>query len=176
MIVAIDIRTAKYLQAEGRGGEAWEMLAGLLDNSESIWFDINVLDAMRLHLQREGAASRAIHYGIAHRLARVQLYREMAAAATRVLESEESPPNDAFERELWVDHRTLQSHHLRSARQWLSELETTDAVAALIGKLHRKAGSADPTPTLLKAMHAIETGTTARDYLREHDSPYDTQV
>lgn len=170
MVTAVSIRTAKYLQRDGRGVEGWAMLAKLLDASSSVWHDIDVLDAMRLHLQREGEAGRAVHYGIAHRLARVQLYCGMAMSAKSMLENDTKPPRDQFERGLWEGRRTLSEHSLRSARQWLSELETVDAVAELVGKLLKKAKQTEHAPAvLLTALTAIQTDMKPRDYLRQHD-------
>ena len=75
-----EIRRAKYLQKAGQGDEGWRIFVGLLNrHGGEPWTSIDLFDAMRLHLQREGNASEAIAYGVAHRLARVELYRAMKA-------------------------------------------------------------------------------------------------
>lgn len=81
-----EIRRAKYLQRAGQGDKAWQVFRSLLArHGKEPWTAIDLLDALRLHLQREGKAGEAIHYGVAHRLARVELYRAMKADAEAAL-------------------------------------------------------------------------------------------
>ena len=97
-------------EKDGRSAEAWAIYVRLLDESDSAWIDVDVLDAMRLHLQRDGQAERAIDFGIAHRVARVSLYREMKREAEEALNGPMPESMKTFSRgsNLWERQRV---HH-----------------------------------------------------------------
>jgi len=171
-----EIRRAKYLQKDGGGAEAWDIYQRLLSASKSGWVDIDLLDAMRLHLQREGRAAEAIHYGIAHRLARIALYRGMRAEAEAAIAG---PMPDALaplgDRELddlfdsaslWerikANHRTS----IEIADKWLTELTDRDAITKATTTLAKKAGELDRVDALVTSTFAaIEAKTAPRAYL-----------
>lgn len=147
-----EIRRAKYLQKAGNGDEAWRIFQGLLARHQrNEWLAIELLDAMRLHLQREGKAADAIHYGVAHRLARVALYRDWKRNAQadlkKPVESYGSPELERLVRQ--NQHRDVQL-----CDRWLDELTDAADVKKLATTLCKKAKTpeeADPLASRLQA-------------------------
>lgn len=163
-----EIRRAKYLQKDGRSMEAWAIYVRLLHESVSAWTDVDVLDAMRLHLQRDGQAEQAIYFGIANRVARVNLYRDMKRDAEAALSDPMRGHFKALTRsaDLWE----RQSKHLRStvefADKWIADLTDPADVADTVSKLAKKAKLPEHIPALVSKMtDAIESGRSARNCL-----------
>lgn len=166
-----EIRRAKYLQKDGRSMEAWAIYVRLLDVSDSSWIDVDVLDAMRLHLQRDGQAERAIDFGIAHRVARVNLYRDMKREAEEALKGPipdhlRELGDDAWASDLWDRQRANHRSSVEFADKWIADLTDPADVAETVAKLAKKANLPERIPALVEAItKAIETGQSARDCL-----------
>lgn len=163
-----EIRRAKYLQKDGRSAEAWAIYVRLLDESDSAWIDVDVLDAMRLHLQREDQAERAIDFGIAHRVARVNLYREMKREAEEVLNGPMPESMKAFSRgsDLWERQREHHRSMVEFAAKWIADLTDPTDLADTMTKLAKKAKLPERIPALVEMITAaIETDRSVRDCL-----------
>lgn len=166
-----EIRRAKYLQKDGRSAEAWAIYVRLLDESDSAWIDVEVLDAMRLHLQRDGQAERAIDFGIAHRVARVNLYRDMKREAEVALmgpipESLRALGDDVWASDLWERQRKNHQFSVDFAAKWIADLTDPTDLADTMTKLAKKAKLPERIPALVGAItEAIETGRSGRDCL-----------
>jgi hypothetical protein len=171
-----EIRRAKYLQKDGRADEAWAIYAGILEASQSSWTDVDVLDAMRLHLQRDNQAGLAVHFGIAHRLACIELYRNMRREAEHALEGPMpdalKPIGDAALDMLLDGNRTwerMKDNHrfsIELADKWLGDLTDPGDLRRSIEALAKKAGLAEHVPALLQAVvEAIALERRARDWL-----------
>lgn len=163
-----EIRRAKYLQKAGRGPEGWAVFEGLLSKHRgNLWTVIDVLDAMRLHLQREGEADRAVAYGVAHRLARVKLYREMKAQAETAL----AGPIESFGSAQLED--MIRKNHKASidlAEKWIGELTDPAEVEKLAKTLCKKAGKPEEAAQqAVDLTRHIERGTDPLDYLARAD-------
>jgi hypothetical protein len=160
-----EIRRAKYLQKAGRGPEGWRIFEDLRSrHRDNLWVAIDVLDAMRLHLQREGEAGKAVAYGVAHRLARVKLYREMKAEAEAALAgSIESYGSERLEDMIRRNHHAS----VELADRWIAELTDPADVERLAKTLSKKAGTPDTAASLtLDISRHIERGTDPFDYLQ----------
>lgn len=159
-----EIRRAKYLQKAGRGVEAWEIFENLLAHHRAdLWISIDVLDAMRLHLQREDKADRAIAYGVTHRLARVKLYRGMKAEAEEAL----AGPIESYGSENLEDmiRRNHQSS-IESAEQWISELTDAAEITKLATTLCKKSKTPEAAKDLANdVLNLVEHRTDPFDYL-----------
>src|SRR4051812_17473517 len=163
-----EIRRAKYLQRAGRGSEGSRIFETLLSrHRDNLWVAIDALDAMRLHLQREGQAAEAIAYGVAHRLARVKLYRSMKAEA----EAAQAGPIESYGSEDLED--MIRRNHQASvelAERWIVELTDPAEVERLAKTLSKKAGRADAAASLILDIgRHIERGTDPFDYLQRGD-------
>lgn len=133
-----EIRRAKYLQKGGRGDEAWRVYRQLMIRcANDPWTMVDVFDAMRLHLQREGQAGEAIPYGVAHRLARIKLYREWRREALTAL----SGPLESYGIEK-LDHMISANRQseIDLSDTWLRELTDPAEVRKLASSLCKKAG------------------------------------
>ena len=108
---------------------------------------IDVLDAMRLHLQREGQGGEAIAYGVAHRLARIKLYKEWRYEAEKDL----SVPFKGLGTET-LSHtaRANKQNEIDSSDTWLRELTEPTEVKKLAASLCKKGGVAHRTDDLAK--------------------------
>lgn len=161
-----EIRRAKYLQFANRGTEAWELYSVLIEKYENNeWLIIDLLDAMRLHLQREGNSARAINYGVAHRLARVRLYRNMK------LEAETAPPNERFDfldkaaqAQMDKTYAQLNQSSAELGDRWIAELTDPKEVQKLATGLCRKAGTPD---------RAQELANTVLAKIESEEGPFD---
>ena len=163
-----EIRRAKYLQKDERSAEAWAIYVRLLDESDSAWIDVDVLDAMRLHLQREDQAERAIDFGIAHRVARINLYREMKREAEEALNGPMPESMKAFSRgsDLWERQREHHRSTVEFSGKWIADLTDPTDLADTMTTLAKKAKLQERIPALVEAITvAIETGRSARDCL-----------
>lgn len=167
-----EIRRAKYLQKDGRPAEAWMIYLRMIDESNSAWIDVDVLDAMRLHLQRDGQAERAIHFGIAHRLARISLYRDMKQQAEVSLNGPIPDYLKALDRsegvfDLWERQKEQHRWSVEFAEKWIGDLTDSTDVTDAVTKLAKKAKMPHRVPELVESVFvAIESATSARDYLR----------
>lgn len=163
-----EIRRAKYLQKDGRSAEAWAIYVRLLNESDSAWIDVDVLDAMRLHLQRENQAEQAIDFGIAHRVARVNLYREMKREAEEALNGSmpESMKALSHGSDLWERQREHHRSTVEFAAKWIADLTDPTDLADTMTKLAKKAKVPERIPALVEAItEAIEAGRSGRDCL-----------
>lgn len=166
-----EIRRAKYLQKDGRAAEAWAIYTRLLEQSASPWIDVDVLDAMRMHLQRDGQAERAIDLGIAHRVARVNLYRDMKREAEEALEGPipdclRALGDDAWASNLWERQRENHRFSVDLADKWISNLTDPTDLVSMVTKLAKKASAPERIPALVEAVtSAIVSGKSARDCL-----------
>lgn len=165
---AVEIRRAKYLQKAGRGLEAWQIFLHLLNEHGDDWLLIDVLDAMRLHLQREGQPSEAITYGAAHQLACVAIYRKMRAEAQAALAGPiEARGSEDLERQIRRNHQSS----IELADKWLSELTDPAHLTALAMTLCKKAGMPERVERLVEHLvHEIEQQTEPLDYLNAMES------
>ncbi len=173
-----EIRRAKYLQKDGRTAEAWAIYVRLLNESTSAWVDVDVLDAMRLHLQRDDQAERAIDFGIAHRLARVNLYRDMKREAEEALSGPmpaqlrelAKDPDDLWASDLWKRQKEQHRSSIEFADKWINDLTDPVDLADTITKLAKKAKALDRVPALMEAITtSITSGKSARSYLPDND-------
>ena len=166
-----EIRRAKYLQKDGRAADAWAIYVRLLAESDSAWIDVDVLDAMRLHLQRDGQAERAIDFGIAHRVARVSLYRDMKREAEVALggpmpDYMKSLGQSARASELWERQKEQHRSSIDFAEKWISDLSDPTDVTDTVTKLAKKAKVPERVPELIaRTFAAIESGVSARNCL-----------
>lgn len=166
-----EIRRAKYLQKAGDGAVAWRVFLGLLNrHGGEPWTIIDLFDAMRLHLQREGKANEAIAYGVAHRLARVQLYRAMKADAEAALKGPiEAYGSANLERMIRHNHQCS----IVSADTWLKELSDPADISKMSATLCKKAGSFDKAESLAEQItKEIENRTEPFDYLDDKGVKY----
>lgn len=147
-----EIRRAKYLQKAGKRDEAWRIFEGLLTKHQrDEWLAIDLLDAMRLHLQREAKAAEAIHYGVAHRLARVALYREWKRKAQAELKKKvESYGSPELERLIRENLR----RDVELCERWLSELTDAADVKKLATTLSKKAKIPEEADALASRLQA----------------------
>lgn len=160
-----EIRRAKYLQRDGRGAEAWAIYLRLFARPHQ-WEDVDILDAMRLHLQREGDRDRAALYGVAHRLARADLYRRLKAADEMVLaEPGPSGSDPAFRQRTWELQQSNAQNGIKLAEDWLVELTSSVEVAALTAKLAKKT-SLDQAGLMKNTLAALASEVSAREWLR----------
>jgi hypothetical protein len=165
---AVEIRRAKYLQKAGRGVEAWQIFLQLLNEHGDDWLLVDVLDAMRLHLQREGQSTEAITYGAAHHLACVAIYRKMRAEAQAALAGPiEAWGSEDLERQIRRNHQSS----IDLADKWLSQLTDPADLTALATTLCKKAGMPEQVNQLVEQLgHEIERQTRPLDYLKAVES------
>lgn len=159
-----ETRRAKYLQKAGQGHDAWRVLVGLLDRHVGEpWTIIGLFDAMRLHLQREGKANEAIPYGVAHRLARLELYRAMKADAETALQGPiEAYGSENLERMIRQNHQSS----IESADTWLKELSDSADISKMSLTLCKKANCPDKAEELAEEItREIGRQTGPFDYL-----------
>lgn len=160
-----EVRRAKYLQKAGDGDEAWRIFVKLLERHGcEPWAAIDLFDAMRLHLQREGKAGEAVHYGVAHRLARVQLYRAMKSDAEAALSGPiESYGSKRLEGMIRKNHKSS----IEIANTWLKELTDPIDLGKLATTLCKKAGVPDQAGRVVDRLtHEIDRYTGPLDYLQ----------
>ncbi|MGZ2411283.1 tetratricopeptide (TPR) repeat protein [Sphingomonas sp. F9_3S_D5_B_2] len=146
-----EIRRAKYLQKAGQGDQAWQIFQRLLKKHQrDEWLAIDLLNAMRLHLQREGNPAAAIPYGVAHRLARVALYRDWKRKAEADLRKPvESYGSADLERLI----RENQHRDVELCDRWLAELTDADDIAKLTTTLCKKAKVPEQAEALAGTLH-----------------------
>ena len=156
-----EIRRAKYLQKDGRGREAWPTYETLLaDHRDNPWIVIDVLDAMRLHLQREGRGDHAIRFGVAHRLARLKLYRAMRTEAAA------TPIETYANRELEDLIRQNNAATSELANRWITTLTSPAEIEHLAKTLSAKAGNAKAASHLaIEIARQIEQETDPFEFL-----------
>lgn len=161
---ASEIRRAKYLQKAGRGYEAWQIFQRLLAKHRNYaWLIIDLLNAMRLHLQREGRPSEAIHYGVAFRLARIKLYQEWKTEAQTALAS---PVESYGSKDLEKLIRENQRGDIELCDRWLGELTDIADIKKLAKTLCKKAGEPEQADALVERLEReIERRTGPFDYL-----------
>lgn len=159
-----EIRRAKYLQKAGRGAEGWQIFECLLtSNRHNLWVVIDVLNAMRLHLQRENQAEQAIRYGVAHWLARVCLYRDMKLEAEAALAG---PIKSDGSEDIEDLRRQYDQSRIITAECWINELVAIDQVEKFVAALCKKAKKPDAVERLTAdVMNCIERGIDPFDYL-----------
>jgi tetratricopeptide (TPR) repeat protein len=166
-----EIRRAKYLQKAGRGEEAWQLFKQLLeDNRRDPWLLVDLLNAMRLHLQRENSAKDAIVFGIAMRLAQVKLYRDWRREAEAALVA---PIQSYGSKEL--ERLTIQSRErdMEICNKWLAQLTNPTELTALVRPLCKKAGVPDQTERLVSELQVeINRATRPLDYLEAEGVEY----
>lgn len=166
-----EIRRAKYLQKAGRGDEAWQLFKQLLEvNQGNPWLLVDLLNAMRLHLQREHKAQLAIGFGIAMRLAQVKLYRDWLREAEAAVSAPiQSHGSEELER-LIIQNR---ERDIEICNKWLAQLTDPTDLTALVRPLCKKAASPDQTERLVSELQAeIERGTLPLDYLKAEGNEY----
>lgn len=160
-----EIRRAKYLQKAGRGGEASEIFHRLLKkHRKDAWLTIDLLNAMRLHLQREGKAGDAIHYGLAFRLARIKLYRDWRAEAQTALAN---PVESCGMKDLEKLIRENQRRDVELCDKLLGELLDSTDIQRMVATLCKKAGVPEHAESLVERLNrGIEQQIGPFDYLR----------
>lgn len=169
-----DIRRAKYLQRDGRGAEAWDIYCRLFAASASAWDDVDLLDAMRLHLQRENEGKRAIAFGIAHRLARIALYRAMKLDAETAIAG---PPPEHVQsiehpelrgKSLWERMKDNHRNSIVTAETWIAELTDAADLEKFVQGLLKKAGNLDDLECWAAMLRrGIDEHISARDFLAQ---------
>jgi hypothetical protein len=166
-----EIRRAKYLQKAGQGEDAWHLFKELLqDNQGNPWLLVDLLNAMRLHLQRESKAEQAIAFGLAMRLAQVKLYRDWLRVAREALGA---PVQSYGNKELESQIVQSRERDIEICTTWLARLTDPTELSALVKPLCKKAGVADQSERLTCELQAeIARATSPFDYLEAKGAEY----
>lgn len=159
------IEDGKRLAKDGKPDAAALKFADAL-RSESLWQIVEALDAMRLHLQRVGQGREAVAYGVAHHVARVQLYRAMHDDDLADLEWPVA--GEGWWVKLLTRSQETSRNNLAFSEKWLRDLGDSEGIANLVAALDSKAGwDLDRPKVTAMITSAIECHATWQDALRE---------
>jgi hypothetical protein len=157
------VEEGKRLAKEGKA-DAASLKFGDALRSESLWLIVEALDAMRLHLQRSDQGREAVAYGIAHRVARVQLYRAMHD--DDVADLDWPVEGEGWWIKLLTRSQELARNNLAFSEKWIRELSDPEDIDKLVSKLDSKAGwNLDRANLVAAIVSAIDGHTTWRDML-----------
>ena len=166
------IRLARHLQASGKNDEGWKVFnKSLLLDYTKLDDKIEIYNAMRIFLQREGRHKLAVQYGIASYLFGVEKEREWTEDKSKEIRDLMSEYKNSGESEKWLEEiieselEFLEDHEKR-----LLEQIDKEVIRSIIENLLKKTKLQEAELELVNAVEkqiALNTRVNIGNLLRE---------